>query len=521
MSGISRRKLLAGLAAGAATPLLAACGSSSPVAAAGAATPPDSGAGPSGQNAPPPAPPVGNQSAEVVIVGAGYSGLECARALATQGVDVLVLEGRDRVGGRCWNHQLPAPYSQYVVEGGAEFIGPTQDRMYALAKALGIATYTAYNTGSTVNYIDGQRSTYTGRVPSGNLVALLAAQGAITTLDNMATQVPLDKPWTAPKAATWDSQTVEDWMNSNITLGQQAKSLLRLAVIAVFSAEPQELSLLYALFYIHSAGSLNYLLDTAGGAQQDRIVGGSQAIAIAMGQQLGDRILFNAAVRDVDQTASTITVSGDGFSVTAQHAVIAMSPWPAGRLHYTPLNDPASPLAGPMQARLQMMQRRPMGSIWKVHCVYPTPFWRDAGLNGQVTSDAFLPKVTFDNTPPENGAPGVMMGFIDGQDARDALLMTQAQRKANVVQAFTTYFGAGAANPVAYLENNWQAEDFSGGGPVGVAPPGVITAYTTALVDPIGRLHWAGTETSQIWTGYMDGAVRSGERAAQEILAAG
>ena len=489
---LTRRQLLAGIAAGGSLPSL-----STYVGRAVAQTTPELS---------------GTSSTEIAVIGAGYAGLACARALAQAGRDVMLLEARNRVGGRCFNQTLPAPYSQYVVEGGAEFIGPTQDRMYALAQELGITTFGVYNSGNTVNYAKGSRSTYSGRIPPGDPMAAAESALAMVRLNSMAEQIPLESPWNAPQAARWDAQTFQTWMDANL-IGNGANNLMRLAIISLFSAEPRELSLLYVLFYIRSAGNLDLLLNTQGGAQQDRIVGGSQVIALGLAQQLGERIRFNAPVSSIAQNGSSVTVTGPGFSVHAQHVVIAMSPWMAGRLHYAPLDNPT-------QARLQLMQRMPLGSIWKVHCIYPTPFWRDAGLNGQVTSDSFLPKVTFDGTPPEAGAPGVMMGFIDGQDARDALAMTPEARKQAVIQAFVTYFGDQAANPVGYLEMNWQAEEYSAGGPTGTLPPGVLTAYTSALRNPIGRLHWAGTETAEIWTGYMEGAVRSGERAAQEVLAA-
>lgn len=492
---ITRRQLLAGLAAGTAAPLLGGL----PLDATAAATA-------SGNRV-----ASGELSADVVIVGGGYAGLACARTLRANGRRVILLEARDRVGGRCVNQRLPAPYDQYVVEGGAEFLGPTQDRMYGIAAELGIQTFTAYNTGKLVDYSNGRRTTYSGRIPPSALAGAAEAQLALIRLNQMARQVPLDAPWDAAEATRWDTLTVEAWIDRNI-VSPSAKNLLTLATIAVFSAEPRELSLLYFLHYVHAAGDLNYLLDTAGGAQQDRVVGGSQAIALGMAAQVADSILYRSPVRTIRQSAAgTVTVSGDGYRVTAQSVVVAMSPWMASRIRYEPLS-PA------LQARQQLAQRVPMGSIWKVHAVYPTPFWRDAGLNGQVTSDAFLPKVTFDNTPPQPGAPGVLMGFIDGQDARDAVLMTPEARRANVLQAFTAYFGAQAANPVGYLEMNWQAEEYSAGGPTGTFPPGVLTAYRGALRDPVGRIFWAGTETSTIWSGYMDGAVRSGERAALQVL---
>lgn len=452
----------------------------------------------------------GEYNTDVVIIGGGYSGLACARALVAAGRQVLLLEARDRVGGRCWNQSLPAPFSNYVVEGGAAFIGPTQDRMYALVQQLGLKTYPVYDTGKLINYANGKRSTYTGVLPWSNLLA--TGETAITMLkiDAMAKQVPLDAPWAATKAAEWDSQSMQTWMDRNL-LTADAKNLLRLCVLSLVSTEPRDISFLYMLHYVHSGGGLTSLLSTQGGAQQDRIVGGSQSIALGMARELSGRILFRAAAHSVKQDGGGIAVSGDGFTVRAQRAVVAMSPWMASRLSYEPLD-------GPTQVRLQMMQRVPMGSAWKVHVAYDRPFWRDEGLSGQVTSDAFLPKIVFDTTQPTAGAPGVIMAFIDGQDARDAALMTPAVRKAKVLQALAVFFGPKAATPLAYMENNWQAENFSGGAPTGVFPPGVLTGFGPSLRAPCGKLHWAGTETSPVWTGYMEGAVRSGERVAQEIL---
>lgn len=486
----SRRRLLGGLTASAAATLLPSVPATAQAAEGG---------------------PSGQLDTEVVVVGGGYSGLAAARALAAAGKQVLLLEARDRPGGRCLNQNLPAPYNRYVVEGGAEFIGPTQDRMYQLVQQLGLQTHPTYNTGKLVNITGGRRTTYSGVLPLANLLAAGEAGIAIVKLEALANQVPLDAPWTAPKANEWDAITVQTWIDRNIFTAD-AKNLLRAAVISLLSAEPRDISFLHLLLYIRAGGGLTSLLSAGGGAQQDRIVGGSQLIAIGLARELGNRVLYRAAVHTVTQDASGIEVAGDGFKVRAQRAIIAMSPAQAARLTYAPLD-------GPTQARQQLMQRVPMGSIMKVQAVYDRPFWRDDGLNGQVTSDAWLPKVTFDNTPPEAGAPGVLLGFLDGQDARDAVLLAPEERKRQVIQAYVAYFGAKAANPRAYIEMNWQAENFSLGGPTGHFPPGVLTAYGPTLRAPIGRLHWAGTETATVWTGYMEGAVRSGERAAQEVLA--
>lgn len=487
----SRRRLLTGMTASAAATVLPGMGASM----AQAATP----GGTEGQ-----------YDTDVVVVGAGYAGLACARALAKAGRQVLVLEARDRVGGRCLNVALPAPYDRYVVEGGAEFIGPTQDRMYQLVSELGLQTFPAFDTGDQVSFIQGTRRTYSGVLPWTGLFSTGEAGIALLRLEGLAKQVPVEMPWKAAKAAEWDSQSMQGWIDSNL-LTTSGRSQLRLAVLSLLSTEPREISFLFMLAYIRRGGGLSTLLSTSGGAQQDRIVGGSQAIALGMARQLQGRILYRAAAHTVRQSGSEVSVLGDSFEVRAQRVVVAMAPWMASRLRYEPLD-------GATQNRLQLGQRVPMGSAWKMQAVYDTPFWRADGLSGQAISDAYLPKIVFDNTPSQPGAPGVLMAFIDGQDARDASLMSPALRRQNVLNALATYFGPRAAQPRAFLETNWQAENFSGGGPVGVFPPGVLTSFGPALRAPIGRLHWAGTETASVWMGYMEGAVRSGERAAQEVL---
>jgi len=454
---------------------------------------------------------------DVVIVGAGLAGLTAARDLTAAGKTVKVLEARDRVGGRVHNLDLGGGV---VTEAGAEFIGPTQDRIAALAKDVGVDTYPTYNTGDNVYFRNGLALRYSSSGPLGAVppdpTGAVEAEKAILQLDQMAKDVPLDAPWTAPKAKDWDGQTFETWKQNN-TLTDGGRFLLDVAITSIFSCEPRDVSLLFVLFYLAAAGNettpgtIERLVNTAGGAQERRFVGGSQLVPIKLAQRLGDVIALNQPVRRLaTNDDGTITAIADSTTVTASRAIVAIPPPLAARIDYSP-QLPA--------LRDQLTQRMPMGTVMKVHAVYPEPFWRAAGLTGQVVADTPPAQVTFDNTPPE-GRPGILMAFVEAEAARRRLVPNQDNLEAEVIKNFTDYFGAQAANPTSFHISDWQEEPWTRGCPVCFTAPGVLLDYGKAIREPAGRIHWAGTETSTFWNGYMDGAVRSGERAAKEVLAA-
>lgn len=502
---LTRRELLTGMVGVGAGATLAACGESSISTANAAAT------------------SVVSETTDVVIVGAGLAGLMAARQLTAAGKRVLVLEARDRVGGRTLNRNVTATGAKpgTIVEIGGQWVGPTQDVVLQTIADLGLETFKTFNDGNFLDYRNGMTQEYgaifpadplalgLNRIPPTDPVGAAEAAATIQILNSMAAEVPLDKPWTASNAVAWDSQTFQSWIDSNMAT-PGGKSLLQLVVESVWSTQPRDLSLLHVLFYIHSAGTLDHLINTAGGAQDSRIVGGSQRICIQLAAPLTASLRLKHVVRDVAHDATGVTVSGEGFSVRAQRAILALPPTLAGRLRYAPA------LGG---LRDQLTQRVPMGTVIKVQCVYPTPFWRDAGLNGQATSDTGPVKITFDNSPPDAHI-GVMMGFIEGEDGRKALAQTPEQRRQGTIDSFVRYYGDAAANPLEYIEQSWSEEEFSRGCYAGYFPPGVWLDYGAALRAPIGRLHWAGTETAEVWNGYFDGALRSGQRAADEVMAA-
>ena len=483
----TRRRLLAGTAAAAAAAAL-------PVPAARAARRPR------------------RRHADVLVVGAGFAGISAARELERAGRSVVVLEARGRVGGRVLNHPIGGGK---VVEVGGQWIGPTQDRLAALARAVGVKTYKTYDTGDAVLLYQGARQTFTTSGPLGPIPPLPEGLGeaaaAIAELDRLAATIDVAAPWEAPGALDLDGQTFETFKRG-IARTQGGRFLLDLGFTSVFAAEPRDVSLLYALFYIASAGTrgtpgtFERLINTAGGAQESRFVGGSQLVAQRAARHV--HVVTDAPVRRIEQDRG-VRVTTDRGVFTGRRVVVAVPPALAGRIDYEPALPPL---------RDQLTQRMPMGIVIKCMAVYDRPFWRADGLAGYTNADTEPVRLTYDNSPPD-GRPGVLLGFIEGDAARRWVTRSPAARRRAVLENFAAFYGDRARRPKQFVERSWAEDPWSRGCYGGYMGPGVLTAYGPVLRAPVRRIHWAGTETSDHWTGYIDGAVRSGERAAREALA--
>ena len=445
-----------------------------------------------------------SRETDVAVVGAGFAGLAAARAVVAAGADAVVLEARDRVGGRVVNAEIGGGK---VVEMGGQWVGPTQDRLYALAAELGVATFPTHSDGDNLLRVDGKLRRYSGTIPRLGPLALLDVHFATRRLNRVARRIDPEAPWEAEDAAELDATSVGAWIDRTMR-SRTAQRLMRVAGRTIWGAEPEELSLLHLAFYLRSAGGFEMLTDVEGGAQQDRFEGGSQLVTIRMAEELGDRVVLGSPARRIAHRPEGVTVEADGVSVRARRAIVAVPPPLVDRIDFAPALPPA---------RRQLAHRMPMG--WLVKCValYDEPFWRADGFSGEALNESGPVTMVFDNSPPD-GSPGALVGFVGGADAHEFAKLGASERRAAVLGSFESLFGPPARAAERYIEQDWGAEEWSGGGPVANFATGGWSASGGALREPVGPVHWAGAETATVWNGYIEGAVLSGERAAAEAL---
>jgi len=445
------------------------------------------------------------KSADVVVIGAGLAGLTAARALINRGItSVLVLEARDRVGGRTVN--LPIG-NGHVVEGGGEWMGPGQDRIAQLANELGVRTFPAYYEGETTYDILGKVST--GLLPDAEIGPSLDFLKLAWKLDREAKKLPAGRPWSAKNAVHLDQSTLGDWLSE-----QRATTftwaIFRVITRAIMAGYPERISLLWFLYYLRGAGGLLPLIMNDGGAQDLRFEGGSQILSIRMAEALGGRLRLGQPVQRIEQAEAGLRVHTRDTIFSARRVVIAMMPSDILRIRFEPELPPDKHALAVGWARL------PRLPIVKLSVIYETPFWRAMGRSGAMQSDRAPLQLVFDNSP-EDGSLGILSCFLSVTEAPE--FADRRVREAKVLEELSRYFGKRALDAVGYVEKDWATDPFSTGC-ITPLSPGILSKSGPALREPTGRIHWAGTETAEAWCGFMDGAVRSGERAAAEVRAA-
>jgi monoamine oxidase len=452
---------------------------------------------------------------DVVVVGAGLAGLTAARDLIRRGLTVRILEASDRAGGRV----LGAPLNdEEMIELGGQWVGPTQDHVLALVNEFGLQTHGTHVIGDHLYFRHGELSRYPadgGPIPPVSETALTEVLTLIGKLQSLSTQVDPASPWTADAAAEWDSMTFADWVEANTTT-DDARMLVDYVTRGTNAIETKQISLLHMVRYVASAGnaatpgSLLRVVVTADGASQWRIAGGSQRIAERLAAEVAEHLELSTPVSLIRQDATGVEVITPTGRITARRAIIAVPPTAAQHITFEP---------GLPAARIRLQEGLQTGGQIKVNVVYSRPFWREAGLSGYVCSDTSPVQNVWDNTPA-SGAVGVLVAFIKGDAAGEFDDADDKAVEQAVLQSLQRYFGEEAAHPEHVHLKRWHSQPYVWGCPGALPTPGLLTEVGGAMREPVGYLHWAGTETAIYWQGFMDGAVGSGHRAAEEVLAA-
>ncbi len=448
------------------------------------------------------------RSADVVIVGAGLSGLIAAREVLAAGRQPLIIEANDRVGGRILTEQV-APGVQ--VELGAQWIGDTHHRMFALAAELGITTFRQYEQGETSYEIAGSGVLREAAFHDWFATELAGLQRVLDTLDELAAQVSPEAPWSAPRAAEWDAITAGAWYDGQ-GLAPVARTLLEICTVGILAVPTVEVSFLDLLVNVATCGvGAELFAESEGGAQTTRFVGGTSQIPRLLAARLAAHIVLDSPVQLIEHGPDTVRVHcRGGLVATGRQVIVAIAPTLAGRIMYDP------PLPG---VRDQLTQRMPQASAMKAFFVYDEPFWRADGLNGQLISDLGPGRMSND-TCPVDGGHGQLLVFLEGEQARTFGRWPQAERREALTAELVRHFGPRAGRPEHYIDGEWAGRPWTRGCYNANMGPLVWTNFGSALSAPIGAIHWAATETAAHWSAYMEGAVEAGERAARDVLRA-
>jgi len=417
----------------------------------------------------------------------------------------MVVEARDRVGGRIWTQHLS---DGTAVDRGGAWLAPKHDAIFALATEVGASTYKTWVKGAHLLVGGGRTRRYTGLIPKISPLAVITIALAQARIDRLAKQVPLEAPWTAKRAAEWDSHSVAWFLERSGIRTAVARDLFEMAVRGLFTGDLDDTSFLHLLWLVRAHGSINTLFSIEGGSQENMVEGGAGSIAQRVADDLGDAVRLQAPARSIVQRDDHVVVEADGLTVSAGHAVVAIPPALALGIAF----DPVLP-----DDRLTLYRKAVAGSETKALVVYDEPFWRADGFSGQTAGPGSAAEVTLDASPV-SGTPGVIASFTFGGVALRFDAMDAAERRRAVLDALAARLGPRAASPAEFIETAWWTEEWTRGCSMAHLPPGILTRYGPLLREPFGRVHWAGTETSTTSHGAIDGAVRSGERAATEIL---
>jgi monoamine oxidase len=434
---------------------------------------------------------------EVVVVGAGLSGLAAARRLHSRGRSVCVLEAQASVGGRI--ERLEGP-GDTAIDGGGQFLGETQTRIFELADELELAPSPLSKEGRFVNILAGVRSTSDEGL-LGEAGARRRYNDALRQILDLTSELSLVRPWTHPRAAEWDSQVFRTWTEANIP-ERDVRDAVEATLMPAGSAA--DVSLFHVLVYVRGIGDEKGLRTT----EYALIPGGTFQIPERMAAELGEAVALESPVRAIAHGPTAVRVTSDRIEVDADTAIIALAPPLVERIEFTPDLPP----------RRRILQHRwvQQPSIKSI-AVYETAWWRERGYSGEAVTD--LPVAQFIMNASAPGGMGILVSFTNLTRRPPTWVIEDADRRhSQFLKTVTAAFGPDAPPPLAYLEGNWMARRWSYGCGQ-MLQCGVLSRFGDVLRAPVGRLIWAGTEVAIGWATYMEGAIRAGEQAAEQALA--
>ncbi|MGY6523065.1 MAG: flavin monoamine oxidase family protein [Mongoliitalea sp.] len=442
---------------------------------------------------------------DVLIIGAGFSGIAAGKKLHEAGKSFKILEARDRIGGRVYTKRWE---DGFYLDLGGQWIGPTQDRMYELCREYGVDFFETYDEGKNLLDLNNKIRSYAGLIPKMDIISLINLDWVMKKMEKMAASIDLNQPWAHSNAKEYDSISLEAFISKNCKT-KACKKVIRLACETVFASEMNEISLLHALFYIRSGTDLNTLVSIKNGAQQHRIQGGMGTIAERMAKAFEGSILLSHAVSKIEQGDSSVTVYTEKVSFTAKKLIIAIPPPLAAKINFNPML-PAN--------KRQVMDRIAMGQVGKCFMIYKKPFWREKGFSGQVLADEQSPFQTLFDASPNDGSIGIILGFTIAERCKAYFAHVKKDRQKAMEKQLVSYFGAEASTPIRYEDFTMTDEAWSRGCYAGLYPTGAWTGFQDAYRETTGRIHWAGTEAATRWFGYIEGAVLAGEKTATDII---
>ncbi|RAZ33373.1 MULTISPECIES: NAD(P)/FAD-dependent oxidoreductase [Microbacterium] len=443
---------------------------------------------------------------DVAIVGAGAAGLTAANDLRKAGLSVVVLEARDRVGGRLWTDEIDGA----MLELGGQWVSPDQHALIDTLADLGLETYTRYRDGDSV-YVgpDGQARRFRGEMFPVAPETERVIDEITARLDEMVAEIDPDRPWAHEKAAEWDRISWDAWLRQQTDDDEAVRNLAFATGSAMLTKPTHTFSLLQSLLMAASAGSYSHLVD-ADFILDKRVVGGLQQVPLRLTERLGEDVLLGQPVRSIEYSDAGAVVRTDEVTVRARHVVLALAPVLYNRISFSP------PLP---RLKHQMHQHFSMGFVIKVHAVYDRPFWREQGLSGTAFSPYELSHEAYDNTN-HGDERGTLVGFVSDQNADDLFRLSADERRERILESLSHYYGPEAKNPIVYYESDWGSEEWTRGAYAASFDLGGLTRYGAEQLELVAPLHVACSDLAGLGYQHVDGAIRMGHRVADEILEA-